>query len=134
MPLDESLSCCVTSGGHSLCDFITVTKLLRNVSHRPIHDLCLSTEAVCVVAICSTLSKPPAHSKLEFKTDTLPYTHLKRNVVPGAIAFRDLHTLRQQDIETPDMRKLYQHAMMTSIAPDETVFSVNRAQERDATS
>ena len=65
---------------------------------------------------------------MELNTYSLHYKHKQRKHIDlDSIAFRDLDTLRQQYTETPGMRKLYQHALITSTGSDETVFRVNRA-------
>ena len=48
MPEDATLQSIVQAGDKLLYNFVTVTRLLSNSSYRPIHDLCLSSEAARV--------------------------------------------------------------------------------------
>ena len=75
-------------------DFITGTKLITNASCRPLHDLCMCTEAVRMGQMLYSLRQARA-VVYEFKTDSVLYKPLKRTPPKLAdLKFRDLDTLR----------------------------------------
>ena len=131
IPLGASLSSCISYGNHTLYDFVTVTDLKSNVSMRPVHDMTLCMEAVRVgqmIYMCRAMRAIP----YEIKTDSLLYKPQKRkNMTLDELSFRDLDTLRSQYSETPGMRKLNQHTIMTAFASAEKVFRSHRATEAD---
>ena len=105
--------------------------LMSNCSHRPIHDLCLSVEAVRVGQLLHVLRASGA-IPMELKTDACMYRPLKRRKADVAtIRFRDLDTLRAQYTSARGTKKLDQFCLMTPIPSDETVYRVYQAEERD---
>ena len=70
MPEDATLQSIVQAEDKLLYNFVTVTRLLSNSSYRPIHDLCLSSEAAKVGKLLYVLKS--AHAKpFELKTDSV---------------------------------------------------------------
>ena len=63
--------------GGLVYDFITTTKLIGNASCRPLHDLCMGTEALRVGQMLYTLKQARA-VVYEIKTDSVMYKPLKR--------------------------------------------------------
>ena len=88
---------CLTSTFHYdggfVYDFLTRTKLVSNASCRPLHDLCMCTEAVRVGQMLLALRLSNA-IPYELKTDSVLFKAKKRNPVQlDKITFRDLDTL-----------------------------------------
>ena len=114
-----------------LYNFVTVTKLLSNSSYRPIHDLCLSSEAARVGKLLYVLKSVRA-TCFEIKTDSVLFQPLKRRPIDvSIIKYRDLDTLRAQYTDTPGIRKLDQYCLCTHIPSDRAVFRWSRATEND---
>ena len=72
MPERASLQSILRAGDTTLYDFVTVTNLLGNCSHRPIHDLCLSVEAVRVGQLLHVL-KASGALPIELRVDSCLY-------------------------------------------------------------
>ena len=94
---DAPLGGCLTStfhfGDSYVYDFITRQKLVTNASCRPLHDLCMCTEAVRVGQMLLALKKASA-VPYELKTDSVLYQPQKRRRVElDQVRFRDLDTL-----------------------------------------
>jgi len=88
---------CLTSTFHYdggfVYDFITRTKLVSNASCRPLHDLCMCTEAVRVGQMLLALKLSNA-IPYELKTDSVLFKAKKRKPVQlDKLTFRDLATL-----------------------------------------
>ena len=75
VPIDATLISSITAGNNTIYDFVTITHLLGNTSHRPIHDLCLSTEAVRVGQMLYVLKASTA-IPLELITDSVLFQQL----------------------------------------------------------
>lgn len=74
-------------------DFMTRTELITNASCRPLHDLCMCTEAVRVGQMLLALRSAGA-VPYELKTDSVLYQPKKRRRVElDQLRFRDLDTL-----------------------------------------
>ncbi len=88
---------CLTStfhydGGY-VYDFLTRTKLVSNASCRPLHDLCMCTEAVRVGQMLLALKLSNA-IPYELKTDSVLFKAKKRKPVQlDKLTFRDLGSL-----------------------------------------
>ena len=63
--------------GGFVTDYIVSTRLLTSASCRPLHDLCMCTEAVRVGQMIYALKQERA-TIYEFKTDSILYSPLKR--------------------------------------------------------
>ncbi len=122
-------------------DFITSTKLLSSSTCRPLHDLCMCTEAVRLGQMIYELQQSRAVI-YEFKTDSVLYKPLKKTIPRLAtLAFRDLDTLR--DAHDPPLKRtktlktLWASGapepvfLMTACPSDELVFRVQVAAESD---
>lgn len=88
---------CLTSTFHYeggfVYDFLTRTKLITNASCRPLHDLCLSTEAVRVGQMLLAI-KVAGAIPYELKTDSVLFKPKKKSPVQlGSVTFRDLDML-----------------------------------------
>ena len=88
---------CLTSlvhyEGGLVYDFITRTKLVTNASCRPLHDLCMCTEAVRVGQMLLAIKMAGA-IPYELKTDSVLFKAKKRSPVElDKLTFRDLGTL-----------------------------------------
>ncbi len=117
--------------GGSTFDFITSTRLLGSSSCRPLHDLCMCTEAVRMGQMCYDLKQSRAVI-YEMKTDSVLYKPLKKTGTRLAgLALRDLDTLRDKHEPAPKMRRLNQHCLMTAISADDVVYRVQVATESD---
>ena len=66
-------------------DFITPTKLVSSTSWRPLHDLCMCTEAVSIGQIIYCLKQQRA-AIFEFKTDGILYQPRKKEDTHSAIS------------------------------------------------
>ncbi len=95
--LDAPKEGCLTSTFHYeggvVYDFLTRTRLLTNTSCRPLHDLCMCTEAVRVGQMLLALRVARA-IPLELRTDSVLFKPRKRDPVRlDELTFRDLDTL-----------------------------------------
>ena len=113
-------------------DFITTTKLIGNASCRPLHDLCMGTEALRVGQMLYSLKQARAVI-YEIKTDSVLYKPLKR--IPPKLAelrFRDLDTLRAQlEPSARGAKRLDERHLVSPIPSDDNVFRVMAATEAD---
>ena len=122
---------CLTSVFHYgenkvVYDFLTTTKLISNSSCRPLHDLCMCTEAVRVGQMLVALKSAGA-IPYELKTDSVLYRPRKRRRVElSELSFRDLDTLysRRYPLASPPVQ-------LTAICSDEKPFRAQKAVERD---
>jgi len=122
---------CLTSVFHYgesqyVFDFMTTTKLVSNSSCRPLHDLCMCTEAVRVGQMLLALKLAGA-IPYELKTDSVLYKPLKRRRVElGELTFRSLDTLytRANPLARPAVQ-------LAAVCSDEKPFRVKKAVERD---
>lgn len=89
---------CLTSIFHygdeqCIYDFVTRTKLLSNASCRPLHDLCMCTEAVRVGQMLLTVKMAKA-IPYELRTDSVTFRPQKRRKVElDKVTYRDLDTI-----------------------------------------
>ncbi len=113
-------------------DFITSTRLVSNSSCRPLHDLCMCTEAVRMGQMIYSLRQARA-VVYEFKTDSVLYKPLKRTPPKLAeLRFRDLDTLRNQlEPSAQGARRLDERHLVSPIPSDELPFRVLAATQRD---
>ncbi len=118
--------------GGLVYDFITTTNLIGNASCRPLHDLCMGTEALRVGQMLYSLKQARA-VVYEIKTDSVLYKPLKR--IPPKLAelrFRDLDTLRAQlEPSARGAKRLDERHLVSPIPSDEVVFRVMAATEAD---
>ena len=118
-------------GGQTIWDFCEATRILSNVSYRPVHDMCLSSEHAMVGKILFLL-KSTRQIPCELRTDAVLYKTVKRkDSNPSSIRFRDLHLLRQRYSDVSGVRKLDQRVDITPIMSEEPVFRVHAATEAD---
>jgi hypothetical protein len=112
-------------------DLIVKTRLKTTTSMRPIHDLCMCTEAVRIGTAIYALKRQRA-TIYEFKTDSILYRPLKRarHDVLETVRMRDLD-LRVRFEKTSGERRLDDHHDLRTIDSDELVFRVEDACERD---
>ncbi len=117
-------------------DFITSTAILSSSTCRPLHDLCMCTEAVRIGQVIYELQQSRAVI-YEFKTDSVLYKPLKRTGTRLAtLAFRDLDTLREayEPRAQKRLRPMWfpeQDFLMTACPSDEKVYRVQGATEGD---
>ncbi len=113
-------------------DFISSTQLLGNASCRPLHDLCMCTEAVRMGQMLYSLRQARA-VVYEFKTDSVLYKPLKRTPPKLAeLRFRDLDTLRLQlEPSAEGARRLDERHLVSPIPCDSKPFRVMEATQRD---
>jgi hypothetical protein len=123
-----------SDGGVSgvIYDFVSTTKLIGCTSCRPLHDLCMSTEAVRVGMMIYAL-KNTGCQLYEFKTDSILYKPRKRKRPDlFRLSFKELHTIREMyEPALKKTRRLDQHCEMVAICSDEPVFRVEPAKETD---
>ena len=131
MPEDATLQSLVQAEDKLLYNFVTATRLLSNSSYRPIHDLCLSSEAAKVGKLLYVLKS--ARTKcFELKTDSVFFQPLKRRPIGvSIIKYRDLDTLRAQHTDTPGITKLNQYCLCSHVPSDRPVFRCGKASEND---
>ena len=115
--------------GGEVKDFITKQRLASATSHRPLHDLCMGTEAVRVGQMLYCL-KAQRCTPLELKTDSVLYrpTNRAKACLPE-LTFEDLHALRNR-FEGRNIR-LDEYAALTPADGREAVFRVQAALEKD---
>ena len=95
----------ISAGDTTLYDFVTTTRILSNVSYRPVHDMCLSVEHAMVGKMLYNL-KATRQIPYELRTDAVLYMPLKRKKVYLAeIKFKDLHRLRDKFSDVPGVKK-----------------------------
>ena len=84
-------------GDSCVTDSIVSTRLSSSTSCRPLHDLCMCTEATRVGQMIYCLKKERA-TMYEFKMDSVLYRPLKRRKtnVLEALTFRGLSSLRDR--------------------------------------
>ena len=105
------------------------TCLASPTSHRPLHDLCMCTEAVRIGQMLDCLKKQRC-IPLEIKTDSILYRRTNRaKHCLAELTFDNLHTLRDQ-FEGRAVR-LNEFAAMAPMDGHETVFRVQAAVEKD---
>ena len=115
--------------GGSVVDYITKTRIVSTTSLRPLHDLCMSTEAVRVgqMIYCIRKSKAPVY---EIKTDSVLYKLQRTRDVLDPMSFEDVARVR--DIfEGPNQRRLNQYFVPASHVSKDKVFRVQDAVEKD---
>ncbi len=91
---------CLTSAFHYgdgdkqfIYDFVTRTKLISNASCRPLHDLCMCTEAVRVGQMLLT-AKMAKGIPYELRTDSVTFRPQKRRKIElDKVTYRDLDTI-----------------------------------------
>ena len=121
---------CLTSifhyNGGLVYDFMTRTKLISNASCRPLHDLCMCTEAVRVGQMLLALKAAEA-IPFELKTDSVLFKAKKRKLVElDKLTFRDLDTLHTRSY--PIARPTVQIGVVSS---SNNPFRQAKATERD---
>lgn len=116
-------------GGNVVHDFVVKTRLANAASHRPLHDLCMGTEAVRMGQMVYALKRQRC-AVLELKTDSVLYRPPKRaKVCLAQLEFQHLHLLRNR-FEGANAR-LDEHCALTPVESSEPVFRVQAAVERD---
>ena len=115
-------------------DFITSTLLLSRSTCRPLHDLCMCTEAVRIGQVIYELQQSRAVI-YEFKTDSVMYKALKRTRPRiETLAFRDLDTLRGEEGPQKKLKTVWYPDsvfLMTACPSDDKVFRVQAVKEKD---
>ena len=113
-------------------DFITSTRLVGNASCRPLHDLCMGTEAFRGGQMLYTLKQARA-VVYEIKTDSVLYKPLKRTPPKLAeLRFRDLDTLRAKlEPSAQCAHRLDERHLVSPIPSDDNVFRVMAATDAD---
>ena len=112
-------------------DFVVKTRLANAASHRPLHDLCMGTEAVRVGQMLYALKRQRC-TVLELKTDSVLYRPPKRaKVCLGQLELQDLHQLRNR-FEGANAR-LDEYCAVAPVeeSSSEAVFRAQAAVERD---
>jgi hypothetical protein len=116
-------------GDTVVTDLITKTKLVTTTSLRPLHDLCMCTEAVRVGQMIYTLKRQRC-TIYEFKTDSVLYRPPKRARTDAleTLCFKD----RLRDLFEPaGQRRLDEYCSLPVPDSDELVFRVAAATEAD---
>ena len=105
--------------------------MCKRDSLRPLHDLCMCTEAARVGQMIYYCLKRERATIYEFKTDSVLHRPLKRRKtnVLLELTFRDLSTLR--DRYEGRNNRLNQHSVVTPIPSDDKVYRVAKATEAD---
>ena len=121
---------CLTSifeyEGGIVYDFTTRTRLISNASCRPLHDLCMCTEAARVGQMLLAIRLAGA-VPYEIKTDSVLFKAKKRKPVElDKLTFRDLSTLFTKGY--PLARPKVQQTVVLS---DSFPFRQNKAREED---
>jgi hypothetical protein len=125
-PRDGCLTSTFHYEGGYVYDFMTRTPLVTNASCRPLHDLCMCTEAVRVGQILLALRISEA-VPYEVKTDSVLFKPKKRRPVTlDQLTFRDLGTLYTSAY--PLARPKVQ---LSAIPSMDRPFRQNKAVERD---
>jgi hypothetical protein len=116
--------------GGVVTDYITKTRLATPCSHRPLHDLCLCTEAVRFGQMIYCLTQQRA-TMYEFKTDSAMYRPLKRS--KPCIEELTFNTLRVRDRFEPSggALRLNEYHRLPLHGSEQQVFRVQAATERD---
>ena len=115
--------------GGAVHDFVVKTRLANAASHRPLHDLCMCTEAVRMGQMIYAL-KQQRCALYELKTDSTLYRPPKRaKTCLGQLALRDLHQLRNR-FEGTNAR-LDEHCALTPLEGPEPAFRVQAAVDKD---
>ncbi len=122
---------CLTStfhygDGQCIYDFITRTKLLSNASCRPLHDLCMCTEAVRVGQMLFAVKMAKA-LPYELRTDSVIFRPQKRRKIElDKVTYRDLDTLytRAYPIARPPVQ-------MAAISSNNHPFRQCKAMEKN---
>ena len=126
----DALKRIVYYGTKSITDYVVKTKLLSTTTLRPIHDICMGTEAVRMGMMLYCLRKQRA-SIYELKTDSCLYKPQKRTKpVLEELTFKGLHV---RDIFEPGHghKRLDEYFTPTSPDSDEKVYRVADAEEKD---
>ena len=114
--------------GGSVVDYITKTRVVSTTSLRPLHDLCMGTEAVRVgqMLYCLRKSKAPLY---EIKTDSVLYKLQRTRDVLDPMTFEDAARIR--DVFEGKNQRLNQYCTPAAHVSKEKVFRVQDAVERD---
>ncbi len=114
----------------AVTDIIVKTRLHTTTSMRPLHDLCMCTEAVRVGQMLYCLKRQRAIC-YELKTDSVLYRPLKRARTDAleTLRFRDLR-LRER-FEPCGQRRLNEYCSLPLADSEDLVFRVADAVERD---
>jgi hypothetical protein len=116
--------------GGAVTDWISARRLITAASHRPLHDLCMCTEAVRVGQMIYCLRKQGA-VLCEFKTDSVLFKPLKRaKALLSELEIRDLGGLRER-FEPGGLR--FERRCEMAVANDvgERAFRVGPARDED---
>jgi len=115
--------------GGSVTDYITKTQLLSVTTLRPLHDLCMCTEAVRVGQMLYCLKKQKAVI-YEIKTDSCLYKPGKK--AKGILEELTFKELRLRDkFEKSGMKRLNEHCTLSIPDCDLRVYRVTDAQQSD---
>ena len=112
--------------GGFVYDFITKTKIVRNASCRPLHDLCMCSEATRVGQMLFAIQMAGA-IPYELKTDSVLFKAKKRRPVElDKLTFRDLGTLytRNYPLARPTVQ-------LTIVSSESKPFRQSPAEEKD---
>jgi hypothetical protein len=112
--------------GGFVYDFITKTKIVRNASCRPLHDLCMCSEATRVGQMLFAIQMAGA-IPYELKTDSVLFKAKKRRPVElDKLSFRDLGTLytRNYPLARPTVQ-------LTVACSESKPFRQSPAEEKD---
>ena len=113
-----------------MTDYIVTTRMLSPTSLRPMHDLCLSSEAMRVGQILYCLHRQSAQV-LELKTDSVLYRPMKRaKLVLQNLEFQHMSRLRDQ-FDPVRQKRLDQYTCMAVSTSGDSVYRVQVAEEKD---
>ena len=127
--LPNSLRRTMHYDGGFVIDYITKTRIVSTTSLRPLHDLCMCTEAVRVgqMLYCLRKSRAPVY---EIKTDSVLYRLSRSRDVLDPMTFEDVARVREV-FEGPNQRRLNQYHTPAAQTSKEKVFRVQNAVEKD---